>query len=68
MDFVTGEMVDVLPDRKKAYLINYFSKLKAITFDFTSNTSELDNVEYISIDMYENFSNFRFTQKNRRNW
>ena len=55
MNFETGEMVDVLPDRKKAYLIQYFSMLKHDTFNFTTNTSELDNVKYISIDMYENF-------------
>ena len=55
MDFVTGEMIDVLPDRKKAYLIQYFSMLKHNTFNFTTNISELDNVKFVSIDMYENF-------------
>ena len=55
MNFETGEMLDVLPDRKKAYLIQYFSMLKHDTFNFTINTSELDNAKYISIDMYENF-------------
>lgn len=55
MDFVTGEIIDVLPDRKKAFLIQYLSTIKHDTFEFTTNTSELDNVKLISIDMYENF-------------
>lgn len=55
MDFVTGEIIDVIPDRKKNFLSNYFSSIKRDTFDHTTKTSELDNVEYISIDMYENF-------------
>ena len=55
MDFVTDEMIDVRPDRKKAYLIQYFSMLKHNTFNFTTNISELDNVKFVSIDMYENF-------------
>ena len=40
---------------KKNFLSNYFSSIKRDTFDHTIKTSELDNVEYISIDMYENF-------------
>ena len=55
MDFATGEIIDVLPDRKKAFLIQYLSTIKHDTFEFTTNTSELDNVKLISIDMYENF-------------
>lgn len=55
MDFSTGEMLDVLPDRKKPYLINYFSAIKASTFDYATKTSELDNVLYVSIDMYDNY-------------
>lgn len=55
MDFVTGEIIDALPDRKKAFLIQYLSTIKYDTFEFTTDTSELDNVKLISIDMYENF-------------
>ena len=55
MDFVTGEIIDVIPDRKKHYLSNYFSTIKLDTFDHKTKTSELDNVEFISMDMYENF-------------
>jgi transposase len=61
MDFETGEIVDVLPDRKKAYLTQYFSMIKCDTFKFTTNMSELDNVKFISIDMYENFRNIART-------
>lgn len=55
MDFVTGEMIDVLPDRRKHYLINYFANIKKMSLDYSSNKSELDNVKYVSIDMYENY-------------
>ena len=55
MNFETGEMVDVLPNKKKAYLTQYFSMVKHNTFNFSTNKSELDNVKFISIDMYENF-------------
>lgn len=54
MDFVTGEIIDVIPDRKKNYLSNYFSTIKLDSFDHKTKTSELDNVEFISMDMYEN--------------
>ena len=53
MDFSTGIMLDVLPDRKKSYLVNYFSTIKADTFNYVTKTSELDNVRYVSIDMYD---------------
>lgn len=55
MDFTTGVLVDVLPDRKKNYLLNYFSKIKNSTKNWETNKSELDNVKYVSIDMYDNF-------------
>lgn len=55
MDFITGEIVDILPDRKKSYLINYFSKIKHNTLDYTTTRSELNNVQYVSIDLSENF-------------
>ena len=37
--------------RKKSYLINYFSRIKHDTFDYTTNKSELNNVRYVSIDL-----------------
>ncbi len=55
MDFKTGEILDVLPDRKKNYLLSYFSKIKAQSYDYTSHLSELDNVKYLSIDLSDNF-------------
>lgn len=44
LDFESGVVVDVLPDRTKNYLHHYFQ-----AFD----KSELSSVEYVSIDMYE---------------
>lgn len=55
MDFETGILIDVLPDRKKAYLTQYFGHIKSSTFNYVTSTSELDNVKFISIDMYDNF-------------
>ena len=55
MDFRTGELVDVLPDRRKTYLMKYFSTIKKDSLDYATKRSELDNVKYISIDMYEPF-------------
>jgi len=55
MNFRTGEMVDVLPDRRKNYLMHYFSGIKKETLDYASRQSELDNVRYISMDMYDPF-------------
>lgn len=55
MNFRTGEMVDVLPDRRKNHLMHYFSGIKKETLDYALRQSELDNVRYISMDMYEPF-------------
>jgi len=55
MDFKTGELIDVLPDRKKMIVTKYFSDIKASTRDLSTLQSELDNVKYISIDLYDNF-------------
>ena len=55
MDFVTGEIIDILPDRKKSYLINYFSRIKHDTLNPWTAQSELNNVQYVSIDLSENF-------------
>lgn len=55
MDFEEGTLIDVLPDRKKDYLSNYFSKIKLETYDHKTHQSELDQVKYVSIDLYENY-------------
>jgi len=55
MDFKDGTIIDVLADRKKDFLRGYFSKIKALTYDEKTHTSELDNVKYVSIDLYENY-------------
>lgn len=53
MDFKTGILIDVLPDRKKDYLISYFSNIKNKTLNYENGTSELNNVKFISMDLYE---------------
>lgn len=53
MNFTTGEVTDVLPDRRKRYLMQYFSKIKRETLDYTTHRSELDNVQYVSMDLHE---------------
>lgn len=55
MDFNTGVIIDVLPDRKKNYLDSYFNNIKNKTLNEENHTSELDNVRYVSIDLYENY-------------
>lgn len=57
MDFMTGEILDVLPDRRTPYLINYFSSIKNDTYDFNTHTSELNTVKYISMDLYDHYRN-----------
>lgn len=39
MDFSTAEILDVLPDRKKTYLRQYFSGIKHNSFNFKNNRS-----------------------------
>ncbi|MDO5139090.1 MAG: ISL3 family transposase [Oscillospiraceae bacterium] len=51
MDFETGEIVDILPDRKKDYLTSYLMDIRNATFDEKSHTSELNKVKYVSIDL-----------------
>lgn len=51
MDFKTGEIVDIYPDRRKDYLISKFSSIKNKTYDDKSHTSELSKVKYISMDL-----------------
>ena len=53
MDFTTREMIDILPDRKKDHIVGYFGEIKRLTTKGVSSVSELNNVKYISIDMYE---------------
>ena len=48
-----GTIIDVLPDRKKAFLISYFGNTRYDTLDEKSGRSELSNVRYMSIDLYE---------------
>ncbi len=46
LNFLTHEMVDMLPDRKKYSLLNYFDKFPL---------SERNNVKYVVIDMYNTY-------------
>ena len=55
MDFDTGIMLDVLRDRKKDTLISYFSDIKNRTLNKNNHTSELDNVQFISMDMNDTY-------------
>ena len=57
MDFISGEIIDVLPDRRKNYLMNYFSTIRTETLNYSTQRSELNNVHFISIDMYEVYRN-----------
>ena len=43
LDFKTHEMIDMLPDRKKYSLLNYFDRI---------SDQERNNVRYIIMDMY----------------
>lgn len=55
MDFQTGVMIDVIHDRKKNCLADYFSDIKNKSLDMKTLKSELDNVKYVSIDMYDTY-------------
>lgn len=55
MNFITGEVIDVLPTRRKHYLIDYFSSIRGDIKNYTLKRSELNNVKYISMDLYDNF-------------
>lgn len=57
MDFNSGLIIDVLPDRKKNYLDSYLNNIKVAALNEKDKTSELDNVKYVSIDLYENYKN-----------
>ena len=51
MDFRTGELIDIYPDRKKSYLISKFSAIKNRTYNDKTHTSELSRVKYISMGL-----------------
>lgn len=51
MDFRTGELIDIYPDRKKSYLISKFSAIKNRTYNDKTHTSELSRMKYISMDL-----------------
>ena len=55
MNFITGEVIDVLPTRRKHYLIDYFTSIRGDIQNYTLKRSELNNVKYISMDLYDNF-------------
>ncbi len=55
MDFSNGTLIDVLPDRKKDYLIYYFDDIKNKTKDNKTGLSELDNVKYVSTDLWDTY-------------
>ena len=55
MDFNTGTIIDVLPDRKKEYISNYLSTIANQTLDYRTQRSELANVKYVSIDLYDTY-------------
>ena len=61
MDFNEGTLIDILPDRKKDYLLSYFEKIKNSTFDYKTGLSELDNVKYVSIDLYDAYKSVTIT-------
>lgn len=55
MDFKDGTIIDVLPDRRKNYLSSYFGKIKNKTLDDKTYISELNNVKYVSIDLWDSY-------------
>lgn len=61
MNFDNGEIVDVLSDRKKDFLISYFSDIKNKTLNDKTHISELNNVKYVSIDLWEPYKDIAKT-------
>ncbi len=55
MDFESGVMIDIIADRKKDYMAAYLAGIKHSSMNMQTMTSELDNVEYVSIDMYDTY-------------
>jgi len=46
LDFETSNLIDVIINRRKTTLLNYFEKIPK---------SERENVEYVSMDLYETY-------------
>lgn len=61
MDFNDGTIIDVLPNRKKKYLVSYFSNIKNNTLYDKTHISELNNVKYISIDLWDTYKDIAKT-------
>ena len=57
MDFKTGVIIDVLPDRRQDFVSHYLTEIKKNTWNYTLHQSELDNVKYVSTDLHEPFRN-----------
>ena len=57
MDFKTGVIIDVLPDRRQDFVSHYLTEIKKNTWNYTLRQSELDNVKYVSTDLHEPFRN-----------
>lgn len=55
MNFETGEVLDILPSRKKDDVIRYFTNIRSDTRKLSTGVSELNNIKYLSIDLYDNF-------------
>ncbi len=55
MDFSSGLIIDILPDRKKDYISSYFTAIKNATLDPITHLSELNNVQFVSIDLYDTY-------------
>lgn len=52
MDFVTGDILDIIPSRRKIYTENYFLSIPR---------SERNQVEYLCCDMYDPYINYTNT-------
>ena len=61
MDFKDGTIIDILPDRKKDYLISYFGNIRNETLNKKNGRSELSNVKYVSIDLYDTYKDIART-------
>jgi len=55
MDFNTGVLIDILPDRKKEYISSYLNNIRNETLDPKTGKSELGNVKFVSIDLYDTY-------------
>ena len=55
MNFQSGEVIDILPDRRKHYLMQYFSSIKRETLDYTTQKSELNQVHSTAKGQFQVF-------------